>query len=210
MRKKSFLVIITVFLLSCDKHKDEWWIKGNISDSLTGNAMPGIEIKAEVKKLQSGVFNDIITTAASDQSAGDGSFEMIWPRENISYCRLVASKDNYFDAIKEVSPDDMKPGEAFVQNLQLVPRSDLQIYLGSTDPSALVKLSVFSTDPYCTCNDNGEYSITGTGDTLINCMTGGGQWLKYQIQAFGSNGNVYYLDSVFCEPFVTNNIQYIY
>ncbi len=201
---------IVVLLLSCNKHKDEWWLKGVVTNELTGSVMSGVQVKAEVKKLQSGVYNDIVTTVANDVTGSSGDFEMNWQRENISFCRLVASKSQYFDAVEEVSPDDMKPGEAFVQNLKLTPRADVQIYLASNDPSALVKLSVFSSDNYCTCNDESEYVIVGLGDTTVQCMTGGGRWLKYQIQAFGSGGNVYHLDSVFCEPFITTNIQYTY
>jgi hypothetical protein len=210
MRITAIIWIMASLLLACNKHKDEWWIKGEVKDALDGTKMSNISVKAEVKKLVSGVYNDIITTASEDVTDGSGSYEMIWKRENISYCRIVASKSNYFDAIVEVSPDDMKPGEAFNQNLSLTPRSDLQIHIGSTDPSALVKLAVFSDDPYCTCNDDGEYAFTGLMDTTFQCMAAGGQWLKYQIQAFGSNGNVYHLDSIYCEPFVISTIQYVY
>ena len=210
MQNKLFFLMAGLMSLACNKHKDEWWIKGTVKNALDGSEMSNLEVKAEVKKIESGVYNDIITTASEDNTDASGSYEMIWKRENIAYCRVVASQANYFDAVVEVSPDDMKPGEAFVQDLQMTPRSDLQIHIGSTDPSALVKLAVFTDDPYCTCNDDGEYSFIGNMDTTINCMAAGGQWLKYQIQAFGSNGNVFHLDSVFCEPFVISNIQYIY
>jgi hypothetical protein len=205
--KWAFLFVL---LLSCNKHKDEWWLKGQVVNQLNGSSMSGVQVKAEVKKLQSGIYNDITTTADTDVTGSSGDFEMNWQRENISFCQLVATKFQYFDAVVEVSPDDMKPGEAFIQNLSLTPISQIQIDLASTDPTALVKLSVFSSDDYCSCNDESEYVITGVGDTIIQCVTGGGQWLKYQIQAFGSGGNVYHLDSVFCEPFIITNIQYSY
>ena len=205
-----FLLISLLFLQGCDKQDSNWWLKGKLTDQLTGAPMAGINVKVEVKKLQSGVYNDIISVADEDFSDNGGNFELIWPRENISFCRLVASKPQYFDVIKEVSPDDMKPGEPYIQDLILTPQSNISIFLSSSDPTALVKLSVFSNDDYCSCNDDSEYQIMGMMDTLIACTTGGGKWLKYQIQAFGSGGNVYHLDSVFCEPFVTTQIQYSY
>jgi len=205
------LFLFCFFILcACNRQDSNWWIKGQIKNDLNGGVMSGVAVKAEIKKLQSGVYNDIISVAAEDQADAGGNFELSWKRENISFCRLVASKPQFFDAIVEVSPDDMKPGEAFVQNVTMTPQSDVLIYLSSSDPSALVKLSVFSADDYCSCNDESEYQILGMKDTTIACMTGGGRWLKYQIQAFGSGGNVYHLDSVFCEPFVTTHIQYSY
>ncbi len=212
MKQVNIFPLIALFFLmsGCDRQESNWWIKGQIKNDLNGAVMNGITIRAEVKKLQSGVYNDIISTVSEDQTDGEGQFELSWKRENISFGRLVASKSQYFDAIVEVSPDDMRPGEPFVQNVHMTPRSDVLINLSSSDPSALIKFSVFSADDFCSCNDEAEYEVVGLVDTTIACMTGGGKWLKYQIQAFGSGGNVYHLDSVFCEPFITTQIQYSY
>ena len=199
-----------LILMACDKNKNEWKLEGVIRDGLTGEVMPLVDVKVEVKKMVSGVYNDIVETAIVGTSESNGHYALVWDRDNISYLRVTAQEDLYFDAIVEISPDDLKPGEFYTQNLNLTPRADVEVLIGSSDPAANVKLTFYSTDPYCTCEDDGAWQIAGNQDTTIHCMASGGQWIKYKIDASGSNGVFTHWDSLYCQPFVVTPLTYIY
>jgi hypothetical protein len=208
--RKWFFIAIVFLLVSCDKNKNEWQLQGKITDALTGNAMSSVPVKVEVKRMVSGVYNDVIETAATATSEANGHYEVKWDRDNISYLRVTAQEDLYFDAIVEIGPDNLNPGEFYTQNLKLTPRSDVEVLLGSSDIGADVKVTFYSTDPYCTCDDQGTWRILGNQDTTIHCMTSGGKWMKYKIDATGSNGTFTHWDSLYCVPFVTTPFTYIY
>lgn len=208
--KKLLFISLAVILFSCDRNKNEWQLQGRITDALTGNVMGAVPVKVEVKRMVSGVYNDVIETAVVGASESDGHYEITWDRDNISYLRVTAQEDQYFDAIIEISPDALTPGEFYTQNLKLTPRADVEVLLGSSDVASDVKVTFYSTDPYCTCDDEGSWRILGNQDTTINCMTSGGKWIKYLIEASGSSGVVSHWDSLYCPPFVTTNFTYIY
>ncbi len=209
MRKLIFISMLILFF-SCDKNKNEWQIHGTVTDALTGNVMGAVPVKVEVKRMVSGVYNDVIETAVTGTSESDGHYEITWDRDNISYLRVTAQEDQYFDAIVEISPDALNPGEYYTQNLKLTPRADVEVLLGSSDVASDVKVTCYSTDPYCTCDEEGAWQITGNQDTTIHCMASGGKWIKYLIEASGSSGTVNHWDSLYCVPFVTNPFTYIY
>jgi hypothetical protein len=208
---KYVVALFCLFSLwSCHKNKNQYWLEGTITDELTGSAMSGTSVKVEVKKLMSGVYNDVLETAAQTNSDGSGHYETKWSRENIAVCKITASQTNYFDAIVEVSPDLLVPGEFYNKNLQMTPRADIDLHVGSNDATANVSVTFYSTDNYCNCDDLGTISITGIADTTLPCMASGGKWIKYLIQASGSGGTVNHWDSLYCNPFVHTPFTYIY
>jgi hypothetical protein len=206
MKKWACIATLCLVIWGCNKHKNQWWIEATLVDATTGDAVSGVAVSAEAKVVTPGTFTDVWVEKSSGKSSSDGKVTLEWDRENISDLRLLASKDQYFPAEKILKPENLQPGELYSTTIPVQPKGQLQIRVWITDPSVTLHWQGFANDSRCACTAMGDLVWNGLVDTTFTCTVLGNKYLKYGIQT----GSAMVMDSVWCPPFATANLNLYY
>lgn len=205
MKRLFYFMFLAITVISCEKGKANFVLKGTIQDETFSTTLAGATI--QLYQVQVGSASE---TFVSSQTIGsDGTYSFTFPRDNMEKYILRIEKDNYF------------PLEKTVYFSSLTINSD-NIRDYSTTAKAWVKLN-FINDPNFGGNEleytiqQGKENVDGScqhGTYTINtstsyyCINDGNQLYSYLYFAFGPNDTG--VKSVITTPFDTTELTLTY
>lgn len=205
MKRLYYFFFLAITVISCEKGKANFVLKGTIQDETFSTTLAGATI--QLYQVQVGSASE---TFVSSQTIGsDGTYSFTFPRDNMEKYILRIEKDNYF------------PLEKTVYFSSLTINSD-NIRDYSTTAKAWVKLN-FINDPNFGGNEleytiqQGKENVDGScqhGTYTINtstsyfCINDGNQLYSYLYFAFGPNDTG--VKSVITTPFDTTELTLTY
>lgn len=205
MKRLFYFMFLAITVISCEKGKANFVLKGTIQDETFSTTLAGATI--QLYQVQVGSASE---TFVSSQTIGsDGTYSFTFPRDNMEKYILRIEKDNYFALEKTV----------YFSSLTL--NSD-NIRDYSTTAKAWVKLN-FINDPNFGGNEleytiqQGKENVDGScqhGTYTINtstsyyCINDGNQLYSYLYFAFGPNDTG--VKSVITTPFDTTELTLTY
>jgi hypothetical protein len=215
MQRNKLILFISfmLFISACKKDGAvQFSLQGKVTDADDGNALSGVAIEVEKQVVQNGVFGNTYQNALSTSTDNSGQYQGSWPRENFAALRVLAEKDNYIKAERELDINSFDDGMA-TENIQLYKEGFVSLRFVHSNGNTGDRLSFtfLNANFDCNCCANGWRTWqAGSIDTTITCRVYGNRWLKYQVQTqIGFNDSIY-VDSLFCDAFVTTSraIQY--
>jgi len=205
MKRLFYFLFLAITVISCEKGKANFVLKGTIQDETFSTTLAGATI--QLYQVQVGSASE---TFVSSQTIGsDGTYSFSFPRDNMEKYILRIEKDNYFALEKTV----------YFSSLTL--NSD-NIRDYSTTAKAWVKLN-FINDPNFGGNQleytlqQGQENVDGScqhGTYTINtstsyyCINDGNQLYSYLYFAFGPNDTG--VKSIITTPFDTTELTLTY
>lgn len=205
MKRLFYFMFLAITVISCEKGKANFVLKGTIQDETFSTTLAGATI--QLYQVQVGSASE---TFVSSQTIGsDGTYSFTFPRDNMEKYILRIEMDNYF------------PLEKTVYFSSLTINSD-NIRDYSTTAKAWVKLN-FINDPNFGGNEleytiqQGKENVDGScqhGTYTINtstsyfCINDGNQLYSYLYFAFGPNDTG--VKSVITTPFDTTELTLTY
>ncbi len=205
MKRLFYYLFLAITVISCEKGKANFVLKGTIQDETFSTTLAGATI--QLYQVQVGSATE--TFVKSQTIGSDGAYSFTFPRDNMEKYILRIEKDNYFALEKTV----------YFSSLTL--NSD-NIRDYSTTAKAWVKLN-FINDPNFGGNEleytiqQGKENVAGScqhGTYTINtstsyyCINDGNQLYSYLYFAFGPNDTG--VKSVITTPFDTTELTLTY
>jgi hypothetical protein len=201
-----------VFLLSlfafgaCKKPSDNFSIEGITTDESTGQVLPYVTTIFEQKSLVNGVYTNYFFEAARTTSDLNGKYNLEWKKENLTEARMSVTREFYYPQEISIAPDDLRNQVNLTKDIALWPESAVLVNIQNTSGASLIQFNWVGTNFACGCCDNIPRTFNNLSDTTFQCNVYGGRWIKYNCVANSSSGSNFILDSLFCQPFQTNNL----
>lgn len=207
MRMLGVIFFLSLVVFSCKKPSDNYSIEGRTNDASSGVSLPYVTINFEQKSLVNGVFTNYFLQAASTASDVNGNYKMEWKKENVTEARLMVSRDFYYSQEIAIAPDDLRNEVNLTKNISLWPESAVLVHLQNNSGASLIQFNWVGSNFNCDCCTNAVKTFSNLSDTIFQCNVYGGKWLKYNCAISSSSGTSFILDSLFCLPFQTNNLN---
>jgi hypothetical protein len=206
--KKYFVVLMLLFVfLSCKKPSENYSLAGKTTDASTGLTLPYVTAVFEQKALVNGVFTDYFLEAARTTSDVNGSYKLEWKKENLTEAHLLITRDFYYAQEISIAPDDLRNQVNLTKNIGLWPESAVLVNLHNASGASLIQFNWVGTLFACACCDNAVKTFSNLADTVFQCNVYGGKWLKYNCVITSNTGTTFLLDSLYCQPFQTNDLM---
>lgn len=206
MKVNLLVVLLVLVLTSCKKSSDKFSLEGITTDASSGITLPYVYLVFEQKALSNGVYTDYFLQAASTSSDASGNYKMEWKRENLTEARLMVSRDYYYPQEIAIAPDDLRNEVNLTRNIALWPESTVLVHLLNSSGASLIQFNWVGTNFNCDCCTSTVKTFNNILDTVFQCNVYGGKWLKYNCSISSTSGTSFLLDSIYCEPFQTNNL----
>jgi len=205
--KYTFLVTLCcVMIFSCKEESNNFKITGRTKDASSSGTLPYVSVSLEQKALVNGVLTNYFQEADVAQSDVNGNYSLEWKKENIVEARLVVSRDFYYSKEIAISPDQLRNEISLEKDIALWPESSVNVTIANLSGSNIIQFNWINSNFECSCCSNEVKTFTNLSDTTFQCNVYGGKWIKYNCVANGSSGSVFLLDSLYCQPFQSNNL----
>jgi len=217
MYKILILLIISVFTFSiaCNKTPQYYEISGNIKNVNTQEALSGVSVYLDAKKLENGVYNSSFTNISSAQSNSQGNYSIDIEEDKVSEYRFRVSKDGYFEYEEEVSVDELQSSFSFKKDFTLYEEAWIELKVKNTTPQAIddeinyrfINIAVSGKD----CCSNEQIQGIGPAYSVTNlCRAQSDEWIKIEWVVKKNGSQHIYYDSVWTEAgkTVTKSIDY--
>lgn len=214
--QRLYTFILFGFLIvhsACKKEGTvQFRLNGRVTDVDEGNALGDVTIKVEKQVVQNGVYGNIYQNALTAYTDNTGNYSGSWPRENFSALRVLAEKSNYIKAEIPLDINSFDDGSETV-NIALYKEAfaSMRFVHASGNSNDRLSFTFLNADFTCNCCSNGWQTWQSANiDTTITCRVYGNRWVKYQVQTFLGSEDSTFVDSIYCEAFVTTSraIQY--
>lgn len=97
MNKKFFcLLLIIIFIWSCEKKPEEITFSGIVKDQFLGIPVSDVDVKLQAQVLKDNVFSTAYQTIASANTNQQGEFQIIYEKNIYDEFRLLLTKEGYF------------------------------------------------------------------------------------------------------------------
>jgi hypothetical protein len=204
-----FLYILTLLSVTACKKNDtvEFKLQGKVTDADDGQALEGVSIEVEKQVVQNGIYGNIYQNALSTVTNSSGDFSGSWPRENFAALRILAEKSNYIKAERELEVNAFDDG-IVTENIQLYKEAfaSLRFLHANGNSADRLSFTFLNANFDCNCCSNGWRTWqAGEIDTTITCRVYGNRWIKYQVQTQLGLTDSTFVDSLFCDAFVTTS-----
>jgi len=206
MRRLVSILFLLLLVVSCKKSSDNYSIEGKTIDASSGTALPYVTVVFEQKSLVNGVFTNYFLEAANTTSDVNGNYQMEWGKENLTEARIRVSREFYYSQEIAIAPDDLRNEVNLTKNVGLWPESAVLVHLQNTSGASLIQFNWVGTNFNCDCCTSAVRTFNNLSDTVFQCNVYGGKWLKYNCVISSATGTSFLLDSLFCQPFQTNNL----
>jgi len=204
---------LLLMLMGCKKDNTvQYSIQGKVTDADDGSALSGVSIEIEKQVVQNGIYGNTYQNALRTTTDSNGDFSGSWPRENFAALRLLAEKNNYILAERTLDVDAFG-NDAVLENVALYKEAFASLHFTHANGNASDRLSFtfLNANFNCNCCSNGWKTWqTEAIDTTITCRVYGNRWLKYQVLTQIGTADSSYVDSMYCNAFITTtrDIQY--
>jgi len=214
--RRLYAIIISAFLLfsaACKKEGGvQFQLNGRVTDADEGNALVDVTVEVEKQVVQNGVYGNTYQNALTTSTDNSGDYSGSWPRENFSALRLLAEKPDYIKAEVALNINSFDDGIETV-NIAMYKEAfaSLRFVHSAGNASDRLSFTFLNANFNCNCCSNGWRTWQSASiDTTITCRAYGNRWLKYQVQTYIGSNDSSYVDSIFCNAFVTTSrsIQY--
>jgi hypothetical protein len=202
----QFFFVLTI-LASCKKASENYSIEGRTYDASTGAGLPYVTAVFEQKALTNGVFTDYFLEAARATSDANGAYKMEWKKENLTAAHLLISRDYYYPQEITITPDGLRNNVNLTENISMWPESSVQVAIQNNSAASIIQFNWVGTNFSCNCCTNEVRSFYNIADTVFQCNVYGGKWLKYNCVITSNTGTTFLLDSLYCQPFQTNDLM---
>jgi hypothetical protein len=193
-------------IFSCKEESNNFKITGRTKDASSSGTLPYVSVSLEQKALVNGVLTNYFQEADVAQSDVNGNYSLEWKKENIVEARLVVSRDFYYSKEIAISPDQLRNEISLEKDIALWPESSVNVTIANLSGSNIIQFNWINSNFECSCCSNEVKTFTNLSDTTFQCNVYGGKWIKYNCVANGSSGSVFLLDSLYCQPFQSNNL----
>ena len=215
MQRTNTIIFICMLLVSSACKKEgtvQFNLNGKVTDADDGSALSGVSIEVEKQVVQNGVFGNTYENALTTSTDNSGNYSGSWPRENFAALRILAEKSNYIKAERELNINAFDDG-VVTENIQLYKEAfaSLRFTHSNGNTNDQLSFTFLNANFNCNCCSNGWRTWqAGNIDTTITCRVYGNRWVKYQVQTQLGFTDSSYVDSIFCDAFVTTSraIQY--
>lgn len=205
--------LFLLFTFSCKKENTEYHLSGLVYNASNNAAMEGVNVTMKKKVVSSGTFNSNFANAVSSTTASDGSFSLIWPRENFAALKLVASKDQYITVEQNFIVEDFNTENLMMTQVPLYPEAFISVHvknIGDVSEDDVFRYSFINAYFDCICCNNEWKNFEGPTDTTLECRMYGDYWLKYYRQTTTAEQDTLTRDSIFCPAFSTTVLELNY
>jgi hypothetical protein len=206
MKNTLLVLLCCIVFFSCKEESNKYKIEGRTKDASSNTSLPYVSVSIEQKALVNGVLTNYFQEADEAQSDVNGIYALEWMKENIVEARLVVSRDFYYSKEIALSPDQLRNETSLEKDIDLWPESSVNVTLANLSGSTIVQFNWINANFECICCSNEVKTFTNLSDTTFQCAVYGGRWIKYNCETLGSSGSNFILDSLYCEPFQSNNL----
>lgn len=206
MRKIIYVVVLLFLVGACKKPSENYSIEGRTYDASTGAGLPYVSTVFEQKALVNGVFTDYFLEAARATSDASGHFKMEWKKENLTAAHLLVTRDFYYPQEITITPDDLRNNVNLTENISMWPESSVLVDVQNNSGASIIQFNWVGANFSCSCCTSEVRTFYNVADTIFQCNVYGGKWLKYNCVITSNTGSDFILDSIFCQPFQTNNL----
>lgn len=203
------ILFLLVLFASCKKPSDNYSLEGKTTDAASGAVLPYVTTVFEQKSLVNGVFTNYFLEAASATSDINGKYKMEWKRENLTEARLMVSREFYYPQEITIAPDDLRNEVNITKNVAMWPESSVLVHLQNNSGASIIQFNWVGANFNCDCCTNTVRTFNNLPDTVFQCNVYGGKWLKYNCVTTSTTGTNFLLDSLYCQPFQTNNLELV-
>ncbi len=206
MKLALWFLVGAICLASCEKADNDFALEGKTTDASSSAVLPYVTVTLEQKALINGVFTDYFLEAATTTTDVLGKYKLEWKRESLTEARLVVSREFYYSQEVNVAPDDLRGSEVLTKNIALWPESSVLVSLSNSSGASIIQFNWVEANFDCACCTGEPRIFQNLSDTVFQCNVYGGKWLKYNCVVNSTNGTEFLLDSLYCQPFQTNNL----
>lgn len=206
--RSIILFMLPLVFFTCKKDTEvNYSIAGKVTDADDGNPLQGVSIQVEKQVVQNGIFGNTYQNAMTTTTDAAGNYSGSWLRENFAALRIVADQSNYIPVEKSLDVESFSNG-LVTENIQLYKEAfaSLRFYHSNGNSGDRLSFTFLNADYTCNCCSNGWRTWqAGNIDTTITCRVYGNRWLKYQVQTLIGFTDSSYVDSIYCDAFVTTS-----
>jgi hypothetical protein len=214
MRTLIFLIGFSVFLSSCKREDDHYYLRGAAYHGDDQIPMADVQLTMYKQVLQNGIFGGSFSPATSGYSASNGIYNLAWKRENFAALKLVAEREQYVTREFVLDVNDFTAGDALLKNIDMYPEAFVSVRIlnsgltASTDQCSFTFVNAIFD---CACCSNGWKIFHGAAvDSTFSCRLYGNRWLKYQRSLNTAEADTMLVDSIWCPAFETTQVLLVH
>lgn len=205
MKRLYYFLFLAITVISCEKGKANFVLKGTIQDETFSTTLAGATI--QLYQVQVGSASE---TFVSSQTIGsDGTYSFTFPRDNMEKYILRIEKDNYFPLEKTVYFSSLTINSENIRDYSTTAKAWVKLNFindpnfGGNELEYTIQQGKENVDGSC---QHGTYTINTS--TSYYCINDGNQLYSYLYFAFGPNDTG--VKSVITTPFDTTELTLTY
>lgn len=203
----SFMLLIMA-ISSCKKEGSvQYNVSGKITDADEGYALSGVTVEVEKQVVQNGIYGNTYEAAVSTITDSNGNYSGSWSRENFAALRILTAKSNYIPVERSLNVEQFSDGPV-TEDIAMYKEAFASLRFIHANGNASDRLSfTFLNAAFdCNCCSNGWRTWqAGSIDTTITCRVYANRWIKYQVQTLIGFTDSSFVDSIYCDAFVTTS-----
>jgi hypothetical protein len=205
--KLRFILQITIILIvisSCNKDNITYQFNGTVRDGTTKIPLEGVSVSVLQKVVSANFLNEKYSVGGSGQTNFFGQYNMIFPREKVTYFNIVLDLEGYFLSQNTISSADVNTNEENQFNFDIDPISTVRFEIKNSTPNTGDELKLIPRNFREGCENCAEntslYFYEGV-DTLLQYETTGNKYVNFiYVDVIGGFSRE---DSIFAPAFDT-------
>ncbi|GAB4298867.1 MAG: hypothetical protein Kow0068_22610 [Marinilabiliales bacterium] len=161
MRIFICFLLLTIFVSACKKKEDNYIITGIVYNAMNSETVPGVNIEVSAQMIENGTWNSQYTNLTSVVSQNDGSYRIELDNVKIASLRFNLTKNNYFNELIDINPENLSNSEENNQDLAVYPMAWIKYHIENQNPydeQDILKIRVngITKDDLNCCNEEYE------------------------------------------------------
>ncbi len=209
------MTMISVLLLSCNKHEELIVISGRMVDPKQNINIQGVKVEVWAQKIEYGIYSAHYDNYGSQLSSSTGEFS--FELENLTYAsvKLSFSKDNYYFWEYEIDGDVIKNNLVHNETYQMQAKAWIQFIIKNENPVDIrdyFDFRIMNGITQCeTCCLGETFKFNGTGvDEEFICQMVGYEDVSIMWNSCKGSVQTGNVELFFIPAFDTTRIEFIY
>lgn len=202
-KKLFYLLLLSLFILSCSKKKGEFTIRGSVNDITL--SLPLYPATVKLYKVPVGSTNEVLIGTTSTDSKGSYSFS--FPREKMEKYILRFTKNLYFEIEETVYFSDLSLDEPYIRNTSTTAKAWAKLTFHNLNPQASDHFQYIKQEGKMGCLEccpSAYQDFYGALDTSIYCINDGNSTYSFLYWVLGTSNQG--SQAVFTTAFDTTEI----
>ena len=186
MRHFIPIVLMAILLISCNKNKCNFTIRGSVTDGTFAQSLAGAKVK--LYQFSAGSTEaKLIKTGVTDTK---GNYMFTFPRERVEKYQLMITKDLYFSVEEVIYFSELNIDQDYVRNSSTTAKAWAKLTFININPSNSDHLQYIKQNGKADCSDccpKTYQDYYGDLDTSIYCINDGNSNYSYFYWVLGTS-----------------------